>query len=84
MVDELCRLSPEFAEIWALNDVRIDKGELVKTVLHPLAGRLRLEHSSFTVQGRPELEMVVYNPATPEDARRLRALVEAPLSETAG
>lgn len=83
MVDELCRLSPEFAEIWALNDVRIDNGELVKKLRHPLAGKLSLEYSSFAVQGRPDLEMVVYNPATPEDALRVRELIEA-RTETSG
>jgi len=75
MVDELRRLSLEFAAIWAENDVRSTYGEVVKSLQHPLAGLLTLEYSTFAVDGRPDLDMVVYNPATPEDAERIRALI---------
>ena len=33
--------------------------------------------SSFAVEGRPELGMIIYNPTTPEDAERLRGLLHA-------
>jgi hypothetical protein len=36
---------------------------------------MQLEFSGFAVDGRPELGMVVYNPATPEDAERIRSLL---------
>ena len=36
-----------------------------------------MEYSAFAVDGRPDLAMVVYNPATPEDAERIRALIAA-------
>jgi len=75
MVDELRRLSAEFGAIWAENDVRSTYGEVVKSLQHPLAGLLTLEYSTFAVDGRPDLDMVVYNPATPEDAERIRALI---------
>lgn len=75
LVDELSRLSPEFAAIWAENDVRNTYTDAVKPLRHPRAGLLKLEYSSFAVDGRPDLEMVVYTPATPEDAARVRALV---------
>jgi hypothetical protein len=42
---------------------------------HPVAGWLALEYSSFAVDSRPDLSMVVYNPATPDDAARITALV---------
>ena len=78
MVDELSRISPEFAEIWAENDVGgTYHGDVVKTLRHPKAGELNLEYSSFAVDGRPDLELTVYNPATPEDARRIRELIDA-------
>jgi len=41
LVDELCRLSPEFQTIWRDNDVRSTYGELAKTLRHPLAGNDR-------------------------------------------
>jgi transcriptional regulator with XRE-family HTH domain len=77
LVDELSRLSPEFEEIWAENEVRSTYTEVVKSLRHPLAGILKLEYSSFVVDGRPDLEMVVYNPATPEDADRVRSLLNS-------
>jgi len=44
-------------------------------VRHPAAGLIGLEYSAFTVDGRPDLGMVIYNPATPADAERIRRLV---------
>ena len=37
-----------------------------------------MEFSGFAVDGRPDLSMVIYNPATPEDADKIRALVTPP------
>jgi transcriptional regulator with XRE-family HTH domain len=76
LVDELCRTSPEFAALWRDNDVRTH-GEGTKHLRHPQVGVIALEYSAFAVDGRPDLGMVVYNPATPEDAQRIRALIES-------
>jgi hypothetical protein len=76
LVAELSRISPEFEALWQDNDV-VAHGEGVKRIHHPDAGLLAMEFSSFAVEGRPELGMIVYNPATPDDAKRLRALLEA-------
>jgi transcriptional regulator with XRE-family HTH domain len=73
LVDELCRLSPEFKAMWRDNDVR-SFGEAVKHIRHPVLGPLAFEVSAFAVDGRPDLSMVVYNPATAEDADKLRSL----------
>jgi hypothetical protein len=75
LVDELCRLSPEFESMWRDNDVRSTYGETAKHVRHPLAGLIALEYSAFAVDGRPDLDMVIYNPATPADADRIRSLI---------
>src|SRR5579872_7109370 len=78
LVDELCKLSPEFKAMWRENDVRGPHGEAVKHIRHPVLGPLAFEFSSFLVDGRTDLAMVVYNPATPQDAERIRALIEFP------
>jgi transcriptional regulator with XRE-family HTH domain len=75
LVDELSRLSPDFAAMWRDNDVRT-YGEGTKFIKHPRAGLLALEYSAFAVDGRPDLGMVVYAPATPADAARIRSLLE--------
>jgi transcriptional regulator with XRE-family HTH domain len=76
LVDDLCRLSSEFATMWRDNDVRTTYGEAAKQVRHPAAGLIGLEYSAFAVGGRPDLGMVIYNPATPADADRIRTLVK--------
>src|SRR5271168_826046 len=53
LVDELCRLSPEFKEMWRDNDVR-SHGEGVKQIRHPVLGPIGLEYSAFAVDGRPD------------------------------
>jgi transcriptional regulator with XRE-family HTH domain len=75
LVEDLCRLSPEFRAMWRENDVVGAHGEAVKHIRHPAVGRLAFEYSAFAVDGRPDLSMVVYNPATPEDAERIRSLL---------
>jgi transcriptional regulator with XRE-family HTH domain len=75
-VDELCRSSPEFASLWRDNDVR-QHGEGTKRLRHPVHGTMSFEYSSFNVEGRPDLIMVVYNPATADDVERIKLLLAA-------
>jgi len=75
LVDELCRLSPEFRAMWRDNDVRGAHGDGIKHIRHPVLGPLAFEYSAFSVDGRTDLSMVVYNPATPRDAERIRSLM---------
>jgi hypothetical protein len=75
LVDELCRLSPEFEALWRENDVIGAHGEAVKQLRHPVLGPIALGYSAFAVDGRPDLSMVVYNPATSADADLIRSLV---------
>src|ERR1700723_1045340 len=76
LVDELCATSPEFAAMWRDNDVQ-GHGDGVKVLHHPIAGQLSMEFSGFAVDGRPDLSMVIYNPATPADADKIRALLKS-------
>jgi transcriptional regulator with XRE-family HTH domain len=77
LVDELCRLSPEFKAMWRDNDVR-SHGEGVKQIRHPVLGPIAFEYSAFAVDGRPDLSMVVYNPATPAEAEKISSLLGSP------
>jgi len=76
LVDELRRRSPAFDAMWRENEVRSAYGEVPKQVRHPSAGLIALEYSSFAVDGRPDLGLVIYTPATPADADRIRSLLE--------
>jgi transcriptional regulator with XRE-family HTH domain len=77
LVDDLRRLSPEFEAMWRDNDVGGLPGEIVKHIRHPVLGAIAFEYSVFAVDGRPDLSMAVYNPATPVDADAIRSLIDA-------
>lgn len=83
LVDELCQASPEFDTLWRQNEV-VGHGEGVKRLTHPQLGPIDLEYSSFAVVGRPDLEMVVYNPVDAGVADRIRVLVRAAAPQDAG
>ena len=71
LVDELSRTSPDFEALWRDNEV-VAHSEGLKRLHHPELGLLELEFSAFAVDGRPELGMVVYNPATEDLSDRIR------------
>ncbi len=75
LVDELSRASPEFAALWQENEVAVTHTEAVKKLHHPQLGWLGFEYSTFAVDGRTDLSMTVFNPATPDDAAKIRTLV---------
>jgi len=74
LVDELCRSSPEFAALWRENSVGL-QGDGVKHLNHPALGRLALEYTGLQVDGRPDLSLVIYQPATAEDAAKIRSIL---------
>jgi len=71
LVEELSRASPEFEALWRDNDIAAP-GEGLKRLRHAELGMLELEFSAFAVDGRPELGMVIYNPASKGVADRIR------------
>jgi transcriptional regulator with XRE-family HTH domain len=79
LVAELSESSPEFAAMWRENDVQTH-GDGTKHLQHPKVGVIALEYSAFAVDGRPDLSLIVYNPATPKD----RTLVETLIAELGG
>jgi transcriptional regulator with XRE-family HTH domain len=81
LVDELCRLSPEFEAMWRTNDAP-SRAEAVKHIRHPILGRIAFEYSVFAVDGRPDLSLLVYNPATPADAEKIGSMVASARDRT--
>jgi transcriptional regulator with XRE-family HTH domain len=76
LVEELTRISPDFESLWRENDVAAH-ADGIKRLRHPEYGVIELEFSMFAVEGRADLGMLVYNPATPESARRVTTLLDA-------
>ncbi|WP_035201198.1 helix-turn-helix transcriptional regulator [Agrobacterium tumefaciens] len=73
LVGELRQASADFARIWDDGDVRAF-GDGLKQLRHPVLGDITLEYSAFSIDGRPDLSMLVYNPTNQVDAGRIRAL----------
>lgn len=76
LVEELSLASPEFAAMWADNEVSAH-GIGIKNIKHPIAGLLRFEYSTFTVDGQSDLGLVVFTPAADADLDRVRSLVNS-------
>jgi transcriptional regulator with XRE-family HTH domain len=74
LAEELCARSADFATLWRGQEVAVF-GEGTKRLRHPVLGALAFEYSGFAVDGRPDLAMVVYTPAVPGDAARIRAML---------
>jgi len=77
LVEELCRLSPEFRAMWSDNDVRGMHGDAIKHIRHPILGPLAFEYSAFAVDGRTDLSMVVFNLATRADAEKIERQIRS-------
>jgi transcriptional regulator with XRE-family HTH domain len=75
LIAELMQKSPEFARMWEANEVRDTYSELAKKIVHPEAGIINLEYSTFAVVGRPDLSLVVYCAATPADEAKVREIL---------
>ena len=74
LVDELTQASPEFRALWLDNEV-VGTRDGMKRLHHPLLGMIELEFSTFAVEGRPDLNLMIYNPATEDASERVQALV---------
>jgi transcriptional regulator with XRE-family HTH domain len=77
LIDELTQKSAEFRTMWGENDV-LAYGVGVKHLSHPVVGPLALEVSTFAVDGRPDLSLAVFNPATVADREKVHKLVSSP------
>ncbi len=73
LIADLQHGSPEFAGWWPRHEVQ-GRQAGQKKLLHPQAGLLELDHSTFQIDGSPGLKMVIYLPANEETARKLDLL----------
>ncbi len=76
LVDALCRSSSEFERLWRSNDIT-SNGDGLKRLRHPAFGLIELEFSTFSVEGRSDLTMMVYTPTTPGLTAKIQALIAA-------
>ena len=70
---ELLTTSADFRRLWAENDVRSSWTGL-KRFVHPIAGPIALEYSTFAVDGADGLSMVVFTPCSADDEHAIASL----------
>lgn len=80
LIAELSQQSVEFARFWQSHDVA-GHGEGYKRINHPQMGPLDLEFTSFAVEGRPDLSLLVFNPATTESQRKIHGLLQGAVGD---
>lgn len=76
LVEELSRESADFRRLWDENQISVP-GEGAKRLVHPVLGTIDLEYSAFSVDGRVDLNLMVYTPVDPEVAEHIRRLALA-------
>lgn len=75
LVEELSQASPEFRRLWGENQISVP-GEGAKRLNHPVLGTIDLEFSAFAVDGRVDLNLMVYTPVDPDVAEHIRRLAQ--------
>ncbi|WP_171162223.1 helix-turn-helix transcriptional regulator [Streptomyces sp. I05A-00742] len=83
VVEELLAISPEFAALWARNDVQ-PAGQLVKEYEHPVVGTLFFENTSLQVPARPDLVIVMHNPVPGTNTAERVARLNSPEGRRGG
>lgn len=75
LVEELSQASPDFRRLWGENQISVP-GEGAKRLNHPVLGTIDLEFSAFAVDGRVDLNLMVYTPVDPDVAEHIRRLAQ--------
>jgi transcriptional regulator with XRE-family HTH domain len=74
LISELIAASPDFATLWARQDVR-GRPEGLKRMQHPELGRIDLEFTTYQVGEQPSLKLILYSPPRGSAAEaKLRAI----------
>lgn len=77
LVEELCEMSDTFRQLWQSQEVS-QHGEGIKQLWLPDEGVLELEYSTFAVEGKPGLSLVVFNPRQQHDRECVARLMARP------
>jgi transcriptional regulator with XRE-family HTH domain len=80
LVAELRAKSIEFRSWWPKQDV-LGLGEGIKRLRHPTAGVIEFEHTTFVIEGKSDLRMVVHAPLPGASAAAFDRLTAAPREE---
>jgi transcriptional regulator with XRE-family HTH domain len=74
LIAELQAASADFRRLWADTEPR-SHGVGLKRLARPGVGTISLETAAFSVDGAEGLTVIVFSPATPDDAARIETLI---------
>ncbi len=77
LVEELCEMSDTFRQLWQSQEVS-QHGEGIKQLWLPDEGVLEMEYSTFAVEGKLGLSLVVFNPRQQHDRECVARLMASP------
>ncbi|MDG6103094.1 transcriptional regulator [Dactylosporangium aurantiacum] len=80
LVGELSLKSDEFRRLWARHDVGV-KTAGTKRFAHPMVGELTLSYETFSVNGAPGQELLVYHAASGTPSAQAMALLGSVATE---
>jgi transcriptional regulator with XRE-family HTH domain len=83
LVGELSIASPLFRRLWSRHDVRERQGGTL-TFEHPQVGALTVHREKLQITGTDGIVLVLYHPATAEDAERMGLLASLSATERTG
>ncbi|MEU6040019.1 helix-turn-helix transcriptional regulator [Actinomadura sp. NPDC047616] len=76
-VQRLCAASPQFARLWATQDVAPPR-PCDKVFRHPAVGEIAMRSTGLDLTAAPGLRMIVFNPVGEQDADRVAHLLAHP------
>ena len=78
LIDQLSYASPTFRAMWQDNDVA-DIVHAVKDLRHTVLETVGFECSTFGADGRQDLTMIVFLPASTDIVERIQRLLRVPI-----
>jgi transcriptional regulator with XRE-family HTH domain len=73
LIEEMMRTCPIFARLWGSTEIRT-RSEGIHGFRHPVLGMIDYEHTSYAIEGRPTLRVVIFAPRDAQSAAKLRRI----------
>ena len=75
LVEEMSAACPKFRELWHTPEI-VGRAYGTQVVIHPQLGEITLEHTSYVVEGSPNLRALIFVPVGAESAAKVAWLVD--------
>jgi transcriptional regulator with XRE-family HTH domain len=73
LIAEMSAISPKFRALWHTPEI-VSRSYGKQVVTHPRLGRIGLEHTSYVIEGEPDLRLILFAPADRDSADKIGLL----------